>query len=150
MIREELRNKNRLLMDIVLILLTVNAFVVIGIALRCFVNPKIETAALYNAGVDVLGAFLCPVLFYGCMGDRKDKEQPEDATRWFMHLIILTAISFLFNANEWYVIGDPTHTTRLQVAASLTKIIDFLLTYCFYRYVRESLDFEGKLARWFE
>ncbi len=150
MIREELRNKNRLLMDIVLILLTVNAFVVISIALRCFVNAKIETAALYNAGVDVLGAFMCPVLFYGCMGDRREKEQPEDATRWFMHLIILTAISFLFNANEWYVIGDPTHTSRLQVAASLTKIIDFLLTYCFYRYVRESLDFDGKLARWFD
>jgi serine phosphatase RsbU (regulator of sigma subunit) len=38
----------------------------------------------------------------------------------------------------------------MQIAGSITKIIDFLLTYCFYRYVRETLEFEGRLARWLD
>ncbi|MBR2552645.1 MAG: serine/threonine-protein phosphatase [Erysipelotrichaceae bacterium] len=147
-IPESIRKKARFLMDMALILLVINAFVCIYIALQCFNSPHVTPAAMYNAGVDVMGAFVCPVLFYGCMGDRKEKL--EDSTRWFLHLIILTAISFLFNVNEWYAMGNPAYISQLQIAGSITKIIDFLLTYCFYRYVRETLEFEGRLARWLD
>ena len=122
---------------------------VIAIALSCFVlsmnffdNPRFAAPCLYNAGVDVLGTLVCAVLFYGCMS------QTETSTVDFISLITLTSLSFFNNAWSWFIMGVPRYRTAYLILCSLTKLMDFGLTYHFYSYVRKNLAFDGRLARW--
>ena len=43
------------------------AFGSLILGLQFFDNPHLDAASLFHAGTDVLGAFVCAVLFYGCM-----------------------------------------------------------------------------------
>ncbi|MBO4920002.1 MAG: serine/threonine-protein phosphatase [Erysipelotrichaceae bacterium] len=131
-----------------LLILTVTAFSCFILGIRLFNKPNNTLNAMYNAGIDVMGSFICVMLFFGCTGDRKS--EIEDSTRWFIMLIGLTSFSFFINEWECYVFGMAKYRTWCLVMNGLTKIIDFALVYYFYRYVRTVLEFKGKTASRFD
>ena len=112
------------------------------LSLQFFNNPRLVPACLYHAGMDVLGAFVCVVLFYGCMG------QVERATRSFSVLVILTSDSFALNALMWFVAGTPQWRGLYFGCCLLSKWFNLAMIYFFFLYVRRTLPFEGKLAQW--
>ena len=112
------------------------------LSLFFFDNPRLETASLYHAGMDVLGAFVCAVLFYGSMW------QLEHSTRSFVLLVAMVSASFAINELMWFTAGTPEYRTLYFWLCLLSKWFDLGMIYYFYRYVRGTLDFTGKLAKW--
>ncbi len=112
------------------------------LGLQFFGNPRLDAASLFHAGMDVMGAFVCAVLFYGCMG------QVEQATRSFSLLVILASASFVVNEWMWFIVGTPQWRVYYFICCLCSKWINLAMIYCFFLYVRQTLHFEGKLARW--
>ena len=112
------------------------------LSLFIFDNPRLETASLYHAGMDVLGAFVCAVLFYGSMW------QLEHSTRSFSLLVVLVSASFALNELMWFTAGTPEFCTLYFWCCVLSKWINLAMIYCFYLYVSGTLYFTGKLAKW--
>ncbi|MBR3227077.1 MAG: serine/threonine-protein phosphatase, partial [Erysipelotrichaceae bacterium] len=129
-----------------LVILLINAPIALILALRFFESSHITPSAMYNAGVDVMGVFICGVLFFACLGNERDLAQ--QSTHYFTMLIVLTSMSFLVNEIEWYIAGLAGYRGLCLILNTLTKWLDVGMTYFFYRYVRTTLDFEGKLAEW--
>ena len=75
------------------------------LSLFFFGDPRFGTAPLYHAGMDVLGAFACAVLFYGSMW------QLEHSTRSFSLLVVLVSASFALNELMWFTAGAPSFRT---------------------------------------
>ncbi len=97
---------------------------------------------LYDCGIDVMGAFVCAALYYGSM-----KQEGEGASA-FSSLIVLVSAGFLVNALMFFT-GLVLEQRILNfVFIMLSKLIDLVIIYLFYRYIRVSLDFKGKLVGW--
>ena len=95
---------------------------------------------LYDLGIDTLGALVCAALFFGCM------KQEGDGVRSFRALVSLVSAGFASNAAMYFTLNLPELTKANFVFCLLSKLIDLVMIYFFYRYVRETLGFEGKLA----
>ena len=118
------------------------AFACLILGLQFFDNPRLDAASLFHAGVDVMGAFACAVLFYGCMG------QVDQATRSFSVLVVLASASFVINETRWFIAGMPQWRVLYFACCLLSKGVNLAMIYCFFLYVRQTLRFEGRLARW--
>jgi len=125
-----------------LILTAVLALCCLILTLQFFQSPHPDAASLFHAGVDLLGAFVCVVLFYGSMG------QVERATRSFSALILMVSASFAVNAAMWFIVGSPQRRMLYFLCCLLSKWINLAMIYAFFLYVKETLRFEGRLARW--
>ena len=90
----------RIVLYINLATLLAIAFITLMIALRFFDNPRIATQSFFNAAIDVLGTFVCAVLFYGCIGDRISEK--DESARWFVMLIYILSVSFFNNILLWF------------------------------------------------
>ena len=112
------------------------------LSLFFFGDPRFGTAPLYHAGMDVLGAFACAVLFYGSMW------QLEHSTRSFSLLVVLVSASFALNELMWFTAGAPSFRTLYFWCCVLSKWFNLAMIYCFYLYVSRTLNFTGKLAKW--
>ncbi len=141
-------NKKRLSVYLRLAILGILALLSFYLSLKFFENPDAPTACLYNAGVDVMGIFACFVLCCGCTGEREEKF--EESTYWLFGLLLLIGLSFFNNEVSWYVMGDPSRRFLYLLTNVLTKLNDYGLVYLFYSYVRKTLEFEGKLARFMD
>ena len=140
-----MKNKNRRwLLQLSLVILVFVAVTCFMLAIRLFMNPDTTPSAFYNLGVDVLGVFVCLVLFSGCINE--SNSEVEESIHWFIMLILLTDISFFVNALEWCVSGIPAYRTVNLLLNSFTKILDFGLVFFFYSYVRNTMEFEGAFA----
>ncbi|MBO4358208.1 MAG: hypothetical protein J5796_00215, partial [Erysipelotrichaceae bacterium] len=113
------------------------------LALKFFERPDINPACLYNAGVDVMGIFVCTVMYYGCASDIE--KELDDATYWLIGLITQIGLAFFNNELSWFFAGQPAYRGLYLFLNELTKIFDFGLVLLFYNYVRRTLSFEGKL-----
>ncbi len=96
---------------------------------------------LYNSGIDSLGALICVALYYGCM------TQKSEGIRAFRILILLVCACFVVNEVISYTIQVPDFRALCFVFCLLSKLIDLAMIFLFYLYIRETLGFEGKLAR---
>lgn len=95
---------------------------------------------LYDCGIDVFGAFVCAALYFGSM------RQEGSGAQEFRILIVLTSAGFLVNEFMFFT-GLALGRKMLFFAfAIVSKLLDLVLIYFFYRYVRITLDFKGKLA----
>ena len=103
--------------------------------------PRLEPY-LFDAGIDALGGLACAALFFGTM------HQESAGARPFRILIILISSGFLVNILMYFVIGVPEYKTYIFTLALISKLIDLVMIYFFYRYISASLGFKGKLARW--
>ncbi len=128
-----------------LILTVAAALTVVGLTWYVYYNPEMYARMkeyLYDCGLDVMGALVCAALYYGCM--RQDAE----GTREFIALDILVSAGFLVNFCMYCVIGMPELSAVAFLFVMLSKLIDLVMIWFFYRYVRITLDFKGKLAAW--
>jgi len=97
---------------------------------------------LYDCGIDVIGAFVCAALYFGGM------RQEGSGAREFSALTALVSAGFLTNGLMFFTglaLGQAALCFALAMAS---KLLDLVMIYFFYRYVRVTLDFKGKLASW--
>lgn len=71
-------------------------------------------------GMDILGAFVCAVLFFGCMG------QAEQATRHFSVLVLLTSVSFFLNELMWLIAAAPQWRAAYFACCLLSKWLNLI------------------------
>ena len=100
------------------------------------------SAYLYDCGIDILGSFACAALYYGSM------KQEGAGSKAFRSLIVMLSASFLVNVFVFFTTGLPSQRTINFTCILLNKLLDLVMIYYFYQYVRIALGFEGKLARW--
>lgn len=115
------------------------AFVIV-LGLRFFSEPRLN-ACLYDVGVDSIGSLFCAALFFGCMTQRGE------GAGAFKTLIILTSAAFAVNEAVFYTLSVPERRTICFSLCLLIKLIDLVMIYCFYKYIRATLGFEGRLAK---
>ena len=113
---------------------------VIALSAPFFIEERLQPY-LYNAGIDSMGALICAALFYGCM------RQDGSGIKHFRLLIISVCASFVVNELISYSVLVPDYRTWCFVFCLLSKLIDLAMIFLFYLYVRETLGFDGKLAR---
>ena len=106
-----------------------------------YADPRL-TLLLFDAGVDALGALLTAALFFGCM------RQDGDGASEFRYLVVLVSTGFIVNECMLYTMLAPELTKICFTLILVSKLLDLVLIYFFYRYVRKTLDFKGKLASW--
>ncbi len=97
---------------------------------------------LFDAGVDTLGALACAALYFGCM------TQDGEGGKTFRALIVMVSASFSSNLAMYFTTETPEYTGWNFAMCLICKLLDLVMIYYFYLYVRTTLDFEGKLARW--
>ncbi len=95
---------------------------------------------MFDFGMDVMGSFVCAALFFGCM------KQEGEGTRAFRTLVFLVSSGFAANALMYYTIGVPDSAKLTFALCLASKLIDLVMIFFFYNYVRETLGFKGKLA----
>ena len=99
-------------------------------------------ANLWDLGVDTMGAFISAALYYGCM------RQKGEGTNEFKSLTVLVSAGFLVNMVMYYTISVPEMNPYAFIFVLASKLIDLVMIWLFYRYIRISLGFKGKLAAW--
>lgn len=96
---------------------------------------------LFDCGIDVMGTFVCAALYFGSM-----RQEGEGASA-FRTLTTLVSASFLVNALMSFT-GLALDQKAVHFALVITSyLLDAVIIYLFYRYVRITLDFKGKLVR---
>ena len=123
-----------------LIFTIASAVFVIGLSSVFFTEERLATYQ-WGAGIDSMGALICAALFYGCM--RQDGE----GIRTLRILTVLVCSCFVVNEMICYTVLVPEMRTLCFVFCMLSKLIDLAMIFLFYLYVRVTLGFEGKLAR---
>ena len=97
---------------------------------------------MYDCGVDAMGSFISAALFFGSM------TQEGDGAKSFRILNVMVSANFILNSLIYYTLGQPEYNTYIFIFVLLNKLFDQGLIYFFYQYVRITLGFKGKLARW--
>lgn len=97
---------------------------------------------LYDCGMDTMGALVCAALYYGCM------RQDADGTGEFRSLTTLVSACFLVNFGMYCTVGVPELSRFTFLFVMLSKIFDLVMILFFYRYVRITLGFKGRLSKW--
>ena len=95
---------------------------------------------LYDCGMDSMGALVCAALYYGCM------RQNAVGARQFRNLTVLVSVTFLTNYLMYCTLGVPEYRTLTFALVMISKLIDLVMIFFFYRYVRLTMDFQGRLA----
>ena len=98
--------------------------------------------SLFDCGVDVLGALVCAALYFGSM-----RQKGEEAGA-FSALTVLVSAGFLVNELMFFTGLVLGQRTPAFVCIMISKLLDLVMIYFFYRYIRVSLDFKGKLVDW--
>ncbi len=122
-----------------LIFTILSTLFVIGLSTPFFLEERLQPY-LYNAGIDSIGSLICAALFYGCM------RQEGSGIKQFRLLIISVSASFVVNELMCFTVLVPEHRMLCYVFCMMSKLIDLVMIFLFYMYVRETLGFEGKLA----
>ncbi len=126
-----------------LIFTIVSALFIIAISFPFFMEERLKPF-LFDSGVDSLGSLICAALFYGCM------KQEGEGTKNFRLLIVLVSVCFSVNEVMYYTTLVPEWRTVFLAVCLLNKLIDLVMVSFFCRYLRVTLNFEGKLAKWAE
>ncbi len=122
-----------------LIFTILSTLFVIALSTPFFIEARLQLY-LYNAGIDSIGSLICAALFYGCM------RQEGSGIKQFRLLIISVSASFVVNELMCFTVLVPEQRIICYVFCMLSKLIDLVMIFLFYLYVRETLGFEGKLA----
>ena len=99
---------------------------------------------LFDCGIDAIGTLVAAGLYYGCM------RQEGEGTEAFRTLNVFVCAGFVVNFLFYYTLGVPAWNRWTFTFALLSKLIDLVMIYHFYQYMRRTLGFEGKLAEWTE
>lgn len=114
---------------------------IITLSIPFFTEARLQPF-LYDSGVDSMGSLVCAALFYGCM------RQKGEGTKNFRLLILLVSACFALNEVLFYTSLKPELRTVCFILCLVTKLLDIVVVTLFCRYIRVTLGFEGKLAKW--
>ena len=123
------------------------ALFTVGMTWMAYLDPQTYTrmqTVLFDCGVDTIGALVSAGLYYGCM------RQEGEGTKAFKILNMFVSASFVVNFLLYYTMGVPGQRIATFVFVMLSKLFDLVMIFYFYQYMRRTLSFEGKLARWTE
>lgn len=118
-----------------------SALLILGLSIPFFTEQRLQSS-LFDCGVDCMGSLVCAALFYGCM------KQKGDGSEAFRYLVLMVSASFVINELVYYTGLVPEQRIICFVFCLLSKLVDLVMIWYFYRYIRVTLGFEGKLARW--
>ncbi len=113
---------------------------IIALGIPFFTEPRLKNG-LYHAGVDSMGSLFCAALFFGCM------KQNGNGISALRNLIVLVSACFAVNEATYYTLGVPDWSTICFVLCLISKLLDLVMIYLFYSYVKDTLGFKGKLAK---
>ena len=108
-----------------------------------FEFPRLQPA-YFDAGVDVMGALICAVLFYGCMS------QHDTGSSAFRTLTIQVSTAFAVNLCMYFFYGVPEWNRVFFFFCLAAKLIDLFMIFFFFQYVRRTLGFTGKIVSWMD
>ena len=106
-----------------------------------YADPKMQSF-LFDAGVDTMGTLFAAGLYFGCM------RQKGDGTHTFRILVVLISAGLINNEVLFFTLSNPELATACFGLTMFSKLLDLAIVYLFYRYLRETLAFKGKLAAW--
>ncbi|MBQ9511176.1 MAG: serine/threonine-protein phosphatase [Clostridia bacterium] len=116
------------------------AVFIIALSVPFFADARLKDY-LFDAGVDSVGALFCAALFFGCM------KQNGNGIDFLRGLIVLVSACFAINEAIYYTAGVPERSTICFVLCLVSKLLDLVMIFLFYSYVKVTLGFGGKLAR---
>ncbi len=99
---------------------------------------------VFNVAVDIVGICVCCVLFYGCMTG-SDSTQP--VTYLFVALLTCNGVALFLDECVCLVQGEPDMIGVNTAVHVLYYANGLTLIYQFWRYLRTTLEFKGKLVR---
>ena len=99
----------------------------------------IASQTSFHIGIDAFGACICAILLYGCLRNK------ETASISFVSMVLLTSFSFTLNELMWFNVGNPETSRYYFYMCMASKFLNLLLIFAFYKYIRNSLMFAGKL-----
>ena len=116
-----------------------------GIALA-FVSglERLEPSWIFNLGADIVGIFICAVLYYGCMMGRDGEEE---TTLLFVSLLSTNGFLLFLDECAWLVQGVPGLRIWNITVNALFYAGGIVLLYQFWRYIRYALALDDKRAR---
>ena len=135
--------KARRMMPLGLALLTL--MLSAGIALA-FISglARLEPSWNFNLGADIVGIFICAVLYYGCM---TGKDSAEETTLLFVSLLFTDGFALFLDECAWLVQGVP----ELRIWNIADNVLFYanglVLLYQFWRYIRYALELDDKMAK---
>jgi len=121
------------------------ALFTVGMTFVAYLNAAVYARMqtfLFDCGVDTIGALISAALYFGCM------KQEGDGARAFRTLNVFVTAGFVVNFLLYYTTGVPEQRGLAFLFVMLSKLIDLAMIYYFYQYMKRTLNFEGKLARW--
>ena len=124
-----------------LVFTIVSAAFCIVISSVSYANPKAQHFLL-DSGVDSMGALVCAALYFGSM------RQKGEGTKEFKTLIVALSTCFAINDLMYYSAATVYRNNLFFIFCLVSKLIDLAMIFFFYQYVRKTLDFKGKLAKW--
>ena len=128
-----------------LIFTIASALVCVGLSWLFFLDEEIYARmvdSLFDCGIDAMGAFTCAALYYGTM------KQEGEGSRAFRTLNVMVSAGFLVNVLMYFTLGVPELRAVNFTMVMFSKLIDLVMIFHFYQYVKATLGFEGKLAGW--
>ena len=148
--KEELKDKNEKLISSNKIIIIYLGFVVLAIislvgfylVLHYFDDPSLTPVSMFNIGIDVLGMFVCGVLYLGCIGD--SSKETEKGLRWFVALIVLNGLSFFVNELSWLFDNVLSYQTLMVALVVIKNLLDLNIIFVFYRCIRATLSFDSR------
>ncbi|MCR5664098.1 MAG: serine/threonine-protein phosphatase [Oscillospiraceae bacterium] len=116
-----------------------------GIALA-FVSglERLKPSWIFNLGADIVGIFICAVLYYGCMMGRDGEEE---TTLLFVSLLSTNGFMLFLDECAWLVQGVPGLRIWNITVNALFYAGGMILLYQFWRYIRYALELGDKRAR---
>ena len=115
-----------------------------GIALA-FVSglERLEPSWIFNLGADIVGIFICAVMYYGCMMGR---DSEEETTRLFVSLLSTNGFMLFLDECAWLVQGVPGLRIWNITVNALFYAGGIILLYQFWRYIRYALVLDDRRA----
>lgn len=104
-----------------------------------FDEPRLRPY-LYDAGIDALGALVCAALYFGSM------KQKGVGSAEFRTLTVLVSTGFLANLLMYLTLGVSELSSSTFAFVMISKLVDLVMIYFFYRYISKTLGFKGRLA----
>ena len=123
-----------------LIFSIVSAVFIIVLSIMFFTEQRLKNR-LFDAGVDSVGSLFCAALFFGCM------KQDGNGIGNLRSLIVLVSTNFAVNEAICYTVSVPEQSTICFTLCLISKLLDLVMIYLFYSYVKSTLGFKGKLAK---
>ena len=105
---------------------------------------RLSPAWAFNVGADVVSIMVCMLLFYGCFSE---KQNEDESIRLFMPLLLSDAVILFLDILTWLAEGVAGLRTLYVIVYTLYLCCVVLLSYQYWRYVREYLALDSKLMR---